>query len=33
MLHHQDKKWNYHELVVYWNMQEKINDKKNNPEE
>ena len=33
MLHHLDKKWNYHELVVYWNMQEKINDKKNSPEE
>jgi len=33
MLHNQDKRWNYRELVVYWGIQEKINDKKNNPEE
>ena len=33
MLRNEDKRWNYRELVVYWGMQEKINDKKNNPEE
>jgi hypothetical protein len=31
MLRNPGKKWNYHELVVYWNAQEKINDKKNKP--